>query len=162
MSTEARGGYRTTTEFNENLMDVQSKRAAWGPDAEKRARADGANNFDRYQAWQASGDKRFLEDLYGEEIRAANQRMYMMTEGHWWSDRVEIPSEYLQRSRLGGIALKRNFIYPGHTVSWRFAEPEGAEQVAILVPGATQSHFKVIGIAFTSTKAPTPKVTMRR
>jgi hypothetical protein len=68
----------------------------------------------------------------------------MMTEGHWWSDRVEVPSEYLQRSRLGGIALKRNYIYPGHTVSWRFAEPEGAVQVAILVPGATQTKFKVI------------------
>ena len=39
----------------------------------------------------------------------------MMTEGHWWSDRVEIPSELLQRSRLGGVALKRNWIWPGRT-----------------------------------------------
>jgi hypothetical protein len=57
---------------------------------------------------------------------------------------VEIPSELLQRSRLGGVALKRNWIWPGATVSWRFDQPNAAEQVAILVPGATPTHFKVI------------------
>jgi hypothetical protein len=144
LSAATKGGPRTTTEFTENLLDSLGKRAAWGPDAVKRASSAGASNFDRYIAWQVSGDKRFLEALYGEEIRAANQRMYMMTDGHWWSDRVEIPSELLQRSRLGGVALKRNWIWPGATVSWRFDKPEAAEQVAILVPGATPSHFKVI------------------
>ncbi|MFL5296794.1 MAG: LamG-like jellyroll fold domain-containing protein [Phenylobacterium sp.] len=148
----ARQGPRAVTEFNENLMDLLGKRAAWGPEAMKRAAGAGANNFDRYLAWQASGDKRWLEDLYGEEIRAANQRMYMMTEGHWWSDRVEIPSELLQRSRLGGVALKRNWIWPGATVSWRFDRPDAAEQVAILVPGATPTHFKVI--AFNTSDRP--------
>jgi len=143
-AAEARGGYRTSTEFNENLMAVQGKAASWGAEAAKRAAGPGANNFDRYLAWAASGDKRWLEDLYGEEIRAANQRMYMMTEGHWWSDRVEVPSELLQRTRLGGVALKRNWIWPGNAVSWRFDDPAAAEQVAILVPGATPSHFKVI------------------
>jgi hypothetical protein len=144
LSAASKGGARTTTEFTENLLDGLRKREAWGADAVKRGSGSGASNFDRYLAWQVSGDKRFLETLYGEEIRAANQRMYMMTEGHWWSDRVEIPSELLQRSRLGGVALKRNWIWPGATVSWRFDRPEVAEQVAILVPGATPTHFKVI------------------
>lgn len=151
-AAEARGGYRATTEFNENVLAVQARAATWGPDAVKRASAPGANNFDRYEAWQATGDKRFLEDLYGEEIRAANQRMYMMTQGHWWSDRVEIPNELLQRTRLGGIALKRNWIWPGNTVSWRFDDPAAAEQVAILMPGATPTRFKVI--AFNTTDRP--------
>lgn len=71
--------------------------------------------------------------------------MYMMTEGHWWSDRVELPSAILQRERLGGIALARNQTVPGNTVSWRFAEEGAAEQVAILVPGATRDRFRVIG-----------------
>jgi hypothetical protein len=144
VAAEAKGGTRALTEFNENLLDVLDKRATWGPEALKRAAGAGAGNFDRYLAWQVDGDKRRLEALYGEEIRAANQRMYMMTEGHWWSDRVEIPSELLQRSRLGGAALKRNWIWPGATVSWRFDQPDAAEQVAILVPGATPTHFKVI------------------
>ena len=148
----AKGGARTTTEFTENLLDGLGKREAWGPDAVKRGSGGAASNFDRYMAWQVSGDKRFLEALYGEEIRAANQHMYMHTEGHWWSDRVEIPSELLQRSRLGGVALKRNWIWPGATVSWRFEKSEVAEQVAILVPGATPTHFKVI--AFNTTDAP--------
>ncbi|WP_372782821.1 LamG-like jellyroll fold domain-containing protein [Phenylobacterium sp.] len=144
IAAEAKGGTRALTEFNENLLDVLGKRADWGPEAVKRGSAPGASNFDRYLAWQAGGDKRYLEDLYGEEIRTANQRMYTQTEGHWWSDRVEVPSELLQRSRLGGVALKRNWIWPGATVSWRFDKPEAAEQVAILVPGATPNHFKVI------------------
>ena len=83
-----------------------------------KTETDIVNEIDRYIAWQVSGDKRFLEALYGEEIRAANQRMYMMTDGHWWSDRVEIPSETLQRSRLGGVALKRNWIWAGASVSY--------------------------------------------
>jgi len=70
--------------------------------------------------------------------------MYMLTEGHWWSDRVDQPNEILQRERLGGIALRRNQTWPGNAVSWRFDDPNGAEQVAILVPGATTTHFKVI------------------
>jgi hypothetical protein len=50
------------------------------------------------------------------------------------------------------VALKRNWIWPGATVSWRFALPETAEQVAILVPNATQTRFKVI--AFNTTGRP--------
>jgi hypothetical protein len=70
--------------------------------------------------------------------------MYMYTEGHWWTDRVDMPNDLLQRQRLGGIALVRNQTYPGNTVSWRFANPDAAGMVAILVPGATIGHFKVI------------------
>jgi hypothetical protein len=152
LAAAARGGQRATAEFNENMLDALGKRTAWGPDAVKRGSSPMASNFDRYMAWQASGDKRFLEDLYGEEIRTANQHMYMHTEGHWWSDRVEIPSDLLQRTRLGGVALKRNWIWPGATVSWRFDKDQAAEQVAILMPGATPTHFKVI--AYNTTDRP--------
>ena len=147
IAAEAKGGTRTLTEFNENLLDGLSKRAAWGPEAVKRGSGAGAGGFDRYLAWQASGDKRFLEDLYGEEIRAANQRMYMMTEGHWWSDRVEIPSELLQRSRLGGVALKRNWIWPGATVSWRFDRPDATGQSVSLDTSTTERWFNTAAFA---------------
>ena len=151
-----KAGPRALSEFNENMMDALGKRGAWSADAVKRGSRANASNFDRYMAWQASGDARFLEDLYGDEIRTANQHMYMHTEGHWWSDRVEIPSENLQRTRLGGIALKRNWIWPGNTVSWRFDRDEAAEQVAILMPGATPTHFKVI--AFNTAERPVKAV----
>ena len=100
--------------------------------------------FTQYEAWQLTGNKGWLEKLHAEAIRSKSQNMYMLTEGHWWSDRVDQPNEILQRERLGGIALKRNQTWPGNAVSWRFADPEGAEQVAILVPGATPTHFRVI------------------
>jgi hypothetical protein len=70
--------------------------------------------------------------------------MWLYTEGHWWTDRVDQPNETLQRERLGGIALKRNYTYPGNAVSWRFADPDGAVKVAILVPDAMRDRFKVI------------------
>jgi hypothetical protein len=68
----------------------------------------------------------------------------MYTQGHWWTDRVEAPNELLQRERLGGIALKRNQTWPGNAVSWRFADPEAALKVAILVRDATPGGFTVI------------------
>jgi hypothetical protein len=104
----------------------------------------GRGDLGRYVQWQESGDTAPLADLHREAVAQKINRMYMMTEGHWWSDRVSMPQELLQRERLGGIALARNQSYPGHTVSWRFAEPGAAEQVAILVPGATREHFRVI------------------
>jgi hypothetical protein len=50
----------------------------------------------------------------------------------------------LQRERLGAIANKRGQSWPGNAVSWRFADPEGAVKVAILVRDATPDRFSVI------------------
>lgn len=130
--------------LNENLMRILGKQDPWGTEAVRQAAA-GDNPFADYLAWQKTGDKRYLESLYGEEIRAAAATMYTQTEGHWWTDRVEVDSRLLQRTRLGGIALARNNIYPGHTVSWTFADPQAAMQVAILVPDPARDRFKVVG-----------------
>jgi hypothetical protein len=69
---------------------------------------------------------------------------------------VELPSENLQRSRLGGVALKRGWIWPGHTVSWRFEHDADAEAVAILVSGATPTKFAIE--AFNTTDHPVKAV----
>ena len=61
-----------------------------------------------------------------------------------WIDRVEVPSGELQRARLGGVALTRNAIYPGHAVSWSFRAPAREESVAILIPEATPNTLKII------------------
>jgi len=138
LSLRARVGSRAVSDLSENVLDALDRRSTWGAEAVRKAEAGEASSFDRYLAWQSTGDKRYLETAYGDEIRAANQRMYTQTEGHWWSDRVEIPSEILQRSRLGGVGLKRNWIHAGATVGWRFDKVDGAEKVAILMPGATE------------------------
>jgi hypothetical protein len=140
LQSRAAEGPGVLAEINENVVDLLGRRKDWGAALTTMP----ASPFEQYQAWQATGDKSFLERLHADAIRTKSQNMYMLTEGHWWSDRVEQSSDILQRERLGGIALKRNQVYPGNLVSWRFAAPDGAEQVAILIPGGTPERFKVI------------------
>jgi len=139
----ARGGPNALSNLGENFIDVLGRQQDWG--RQLVAAADqGDTGFAAVTAWQLTGDRKYLEALHAEGIQAKAQREYMNTEGHWWSDRVEAPSEFLQRLRLGGIALKRNQSWPGHTVSWRFAQPGAAEQVALLVHAPSRERFKVI------------------
>jgi Concanavalin A-like lectin/glucanases superfamily len=112
-------------------------------------RGSARSNAYRYTAdehflWQLSGDKRYLEQLYAAQIEQCDLLDYINTQGSLWIDRVGVPYAELQRARLGGVALLRNALYPGHTVSWRFAAPANDESVAILIPNATRTGFKVI------------------
>jgi hypothetical protein len=140
-SRVAASGAGAIGEINEN----EAALAASDPALAKLIAAKPAKgDFGQYAAWNATGDTMALEALHGDAIQDKLRHIYMLTEGHWWSDRVDQPNDILQRERLGGIALKRNQTYPGNTVSWRFDQPGAAEQVAILLPGATRDHFKVI------------------
>jgi hypothetical protein len=137
----AKAGPSALAEFSENAFDALPGGAeARRKLAEKRS----DDPFSRYTAWAATGDTAPLEALHADAIADKSQHMDMYTEGHWWSDRVDQPSDILQRERLGGVALRRNQSWPGNTVSWRFAEPGAAERVAILLPGATPTRFRVI------------------
>ena len=68
----------------------------------------------------------------------------MNTEGSMWIDRIDLPYSELQRARLGGIALIRNSLYPGHAVSWTFQSPANEESTAILIPNATPQSLKIV------------------
>ncbi|MDE2264998.1 MAG: LamG domain-containing protein [Alphaproteobacteria bacterium] len=144
LASVQKSGLHAINSLNENVMELLGKQDSWGAEAVKKASGDDADNLDRYLAWEVSGDKKYLDDLYGAELQRQADTMYSRTEGHWWIDRVEEDSQYLQRTRMGGIALERNWLYPGNTVSWSFPDPEGAVSVAILMPGATPTHFKVV------------------
>ncbi len=127
-------------DFNENAFDLLPGGIAI---RDTLAKTD-STPLSAYAAFAKSAD---LAPLTRHHAAAAADKAgheYMFTEGHWWSDRVEQPSEILQRERLGGIALRRNQTWPGNTVSWRFGEAGAGEQVAILVPGATRERFRVI------------------
>jgi hypothetical protein len=139
LSRAAKSGPGSVTDLNENVIAVLGKTDDWGKSLAKKK-----GDFERLAGWDATGDKSLIEALNGDAFADKYQHQYMYTEGHWWTDRVDQPNEYLQRERLGGIALKRNQTYPGNAVSWRFATPGAAEMVAILMPGATTDHFKVI------------------
>ncbi len=138
LSRVAKTGPGSLNDLNENVVAALGK-SEWG-----KAMAGMKSDFGRIAGWDATGNRKLLEDQAADAIAYKTQRMYMYTEGHWWSDRVEMPNDLLQRQRLGGIALVRNQTYPGNVVSWRFANPGAAQAVAILVPGATPGHFKVI------------------
>ena len=82
-------------------------------------------------AWQMTGDLHYLEQLYADQIEAAAVREYINTEGSLWIDRVNVDNAELQRARLGGVALVRNYPYPGHVVSWKFQAPASDQSVAV-------------------------------
>lgn len=150
-----KNGLKSLAAVNENALTAMNLGEP-SKDALVKAAAKGGA-FERYAAWSLTGDKTFLEDLYAGEIQWNAQHMYMHTEGHWWSDRVELPSDYLQRTRLGGIANKRPQMTPGHVVSWRFDNADGTD-VALLVKDATKTNFKVIAYN-TTDKAVTATMT---
>jgi hypothetical protein len=95
-------------------------------------------------AWQATGDTSYLNKVYASQIQTAHEREFINTKGSLWIDRIYFNNGELQRSRLGGVALMRNYCYPGNAVSWRFDEPADDQSVAILVPEATPDHVKII------------------
>ena len=150
------GNYVALNNLPSNLMDILDMRDSCGEDIVKLAAPPGiktrtfgwgeqTNAFYRFAAWQVTGDKHYLESMYADQIQDHTQHMYLLTEGHWWTDRVDMfPLRELQRARLGGIAMVRVSFYPGHTVSWEFEPPAGAESAAILIPDATPEAFTVI------------------
>ena len=148
LSRATLNGPASLGDLNENVVAVLGK-TDWG-----KALAGMKSDFGRIAAWDATGDTKLLEEQSAAAIAYKSQRMYMYTEGHWWTDRVEMPSDLLQRQRLGGIALVRNQTWPGNTVSWRFANPGAATMVAILIPGATPGHFKVIAYNASDVRQP--------
>jgi len=137
-----KSGPASVADINENVIALLGHDKDWAKSLTDKAKKGGA--FEQWAVWDATGDVKYLESLHAAAIEDKSQRQYMYTEGHWWSDRVDQPNEILQRERLGGIALRRNQTWPGNAVSWRFDDPEGALKTAILVPGATPDHFKVI------------------
>lgn len=137
----ARSGPGALAEYNENAFDLLPQGKDWRT---ALAAKPGDDPFTLYARWAETGDTDALTRLHAAAIVDKTQRHYMLTEGHWWTDRVDQPTDILQRERLGGIALKRNQAYPGNSVSWRFARPDGAENVAILVQGATRDRFRVL------------------
>jgi Concanavalin A-like lectin/glucanases superfamily len=155
------GGLTTLGAVNANSLDLLSLRDEWKKrlvsgetvGANETRRPDGrARSPDAafrtpstaHFTWQLTGDKTILEKLYAEQIEQCALLEFINTQGSLWIDRVGAPTAELQRARLGGAALVRNSLYPGHVVSWKFPAPANDQSVAILLPNATPTEFKVI------------------
>jgi hypothetical protein len=140
--------------INANVLDLLELRNEAGRSDRGGAagRAGRGGRGGGHTAWQLTGDKSNLERLYASQIEECEFMNYINTEGSLWIDRVNVPHGDLQKARLGGIALTRNSLFPGHTVSWRFAAPGDDEKLAILIPDATRTSFKII--AYNLNEAP--------
>ncbi|MFT3997860.1 MAG: hypothetical protein QM667_10675, partial [Asticcacaulis sp.] len=112
----------------------------------------GDGDFATFVRWQEGGDASLLTGLFEKEIEADTRRMPVLTEAHLWSDRVSVPNELLQRTRMGGVAHRRNVYYPGNLVRWRFAGVKG-EEVALLVRPAAPAAFTVTAYSFANDAA---------
>ncbi|MBE3134934.1 MAG: LamG domain-containing protein, partial [Acidobacteria bacterium] len=95
-------GPRSLSAISGNALDLMGVRGTWGPQILSSITPQSENLPLRHVAWQVSGDTRFLETLYADEIAAAALREYINTEGSLWIDRVNVPDAELQRARLGG------------------------------------------------------------
>lgn len=126
-----------------NVLDQANLRPTWGKQMLAAAKGGSTDYASLHVAYQMSGEPRFLETLYGNQIESSALREYINTEGSLWIDRVMVDYTELQRARLGGVALIRNSIYPGHVVSWNFAAPATDESVAVVVPESTPEHVKI-------------------
>jgi hypothetical protein len=135
-------GPRGLGQIAANALDQMAVRETWGPQFPVLA-AIGGDSASRHFAWQVTGDTKYLEELYADQAKAARLREYINTQGSLWIDRVNVPDAEIQRARLGGVAIVRNYVYPGHAVSWRFADPGAEQRVAILVPQATPEFVRI-------------------
>lgn len=139
--------------INANVIDVLGNLDTWGKEISDGVTPFSGSTYERFVAWQVTGNKQFIEELYADEIQRYTQQTYLFTEGHFWTDRVSIYATELQRSRLGGVAKRgKGNIYPGQLVSWKFRKPATYEDLAILIPEAGRTEFKVI--AFNLSDAP--------
>ena len=137
-------GAASLQSINSDAMDMLDVRKEWGKQVVAAAERPAATETPLHLAWQVSGDTGYLEKAYASQIETAADREFLNTEGSLWIDRIYFNNGELQRARLGGVALTRNYDYPGNVVSWRFAEPANDQSVAVLIPEATPDHFKVI------------------
>ena len=138
------GGFAALSGIVNSDLSLDLDRPALREPLVRAATSGGDNPLALSTAWQATGDKAYLERLYDGQRKAATLRMPMMTVDQWWTDRVEIPSQELQRQRLGGVALWRNAIVQGNRISWRFDGPRDAEKLAVLVREPTRTGFRVV------------------
>jgi hypothetical protein len=136
--------------INSDALDMLNVRDTWGKQLLQTAAPDRRNDSGTASetnlqlAWQVTGDTKNLDKLYASQIETAVDRQFINTEGSLWIDRVYFNNGELQRARLGGVALMRNYIYPGNVVSWKFDAPATGESVGILIPEGTPDHIKII------------------
>ncbi len=148
--------------INADALDILNVRDTWGKQllgtaaGNRRSDSGNASETTNQLDWQVTGDTSYLNKVYTAQLETAYDRQFINREGSLWIDRIYFNNGELQRGRLGGVALMRNYNFPGNVVSWRFtptaSDPQPDTSVGILVPVGTPDHIKIT--AFNMDKEP--------
>ncbi|HTV08075.1 MAG TPA: LamG domain-containing protein [Candidatus Aquilonibacter sp.] len=136
--------------INADAMDILHTRDTWGKQllashaADRRTDSGNSTETTEQLAWQLTGDTSYLDKVYASQLETAFDREFINRQGSLWIDRVYYNNGELQRGRLGGVALMRNYDFPGNVVSWRFNGADDDTKVAILVPVGTPDHIRIL------------------
>jgi hypothetical protein len=136
--------------INADAMDILHTRDTWGKQllashaADRRTDSGNSTETTEQLAWQLTGDTSYLDKVYASQLETAFDRQFINRQGSLWIDRVYYNNGELQRGRLGGVALMRNYDFPGNVVSWRFNGADDDTKVAILVPVGTPDHIRIL------------------
>src|SRR3546814_17594879 len=79
-------GPKLLAQFNENAFAALPDGKRYAQEILPDGKDDGSA-FARYAAWQATGDKTWLDALHADATAENSQYQYMYNEGHWGSDR---------------------------------------------------------------------------
>jgi hypothetical protein len=140
----------TLRTVNADVLDELKVRDTWGKalmgstPSDRRSDSVNQSETSNQLAWQITGDTKYLERVYTAQLETAWDRQFINREGSLWIDRIYFNNGELQRGRLGGVELMRNYDFPGNAMSWQFAAPGDEEKLAVLVPIGAPKQIKVI------------------
>ena len=97
-----------------------------------------------YDAWRATGDRKWLVEELKEVVRQQIRNRWLLTEAEPYTDRVPMPGRsLLSRMFLGDWTSGKSHV-PGHWVSWE----GGGLDYAALVVDAQPDHLKALVHSF--------------
>lgn len=136
-------GPEAVTTITSNMLDIAGLREKWSSELIGMSKEFEESAPLKYFNWFLTGDKNQLTASYKRMLKSAEIYKYLDTEGSLWIDRVYVFERELQRSRMGGVSISRNAIYPGHQISWEFKKPAKALSAGILVSYSTPEEIRM-------------------
>jgi len=104
----------------------------------------GQSETQLYEAWQVTGDKKWLVEELKECVRQYERSRWLLTEAEPYTDRIPYPGRTLLPTLYLGAATSGKSHVPGHWVSWE----GGGTEFAALVLEAERDRLKALVYSF--------------
>lgn len=112
------------------------------------------NETTLYEAWRATGDRKWLVEELKEVVRQQIRNRWLLTEAEPYTDRIPLPGRRLLSNMFLGDWTSGKSHMPGHWVSWE----GGGLDYAALILDAKPDHLKTLVHSFHDREQP---MTMR-